>query len=122
MELTVHLYELGLMSAEKALEVLGERIRRREPIGKIAVARELLTVKDVMRVLAAQADDPAGLRFGEMAISLGLLTLEELEWLLREQTKAVPSEMDLAMEVAGLDRDAIERALRVRRSQRLSAA
>jgi len=122
MELTVHLYQLGLMDAETALKVLAARIDRRVPLGRLAVERGLLTVKDVMRVLANQADDPAGLRFGEMAVSLGLLSLEELEWLLREQAKAVPSEVELAMEIGGVGRANIERALTARRAKRLSAA
>jgi hypothetical protein len=122
MELTVHLFKQGLIDAETAMTVLSARVDRRTPIGRLAVERGLLTVKEVMAVLTQQADEPGGLRFGEMAVSMGLLSMEELQWLLREQHRAVPSELELAIELSNLSREAVMDALGARRAKRLSAA
>lgn len=122
MERTIALYKLGLLDAELAMKVLAERVSRRVPLGRLAIQKKLLSMKDVMRILSAQADDPNRLRFGEMATTLGLMTLEELEWLLLEQARAVPSELDLAVELGGLDRARIDEALAAQRAERLSVA
>ena len=56
----------------------------RVPIGQILVMRGVLTIRQVMTVLEAQADEP-DVRFGELAIRLGFLSTVALDAALREQ-------------------------------------
>jgi hypothetical protein len=58
-------------------------------LGKIAIKHGMLTVKQASAIFAAQADD-GGKPFGEMAVELGFLTTEQLNWVLVEQMKSIP--------------------------------
>jgi len=121
-ELTVHLYNEGLIDAESAMKVLSARISRRTPIGRLAVEKGLLTVKEVMSVLQSQADTEPALRFGEMAIVMRLLTNEELEFLLRTQRRAVPSEGELIQEFTEVSAEQIFEARKRAPKKAASAA
>ncbi len=122
MELTIHLYQTGVITAEMGMQVLSARVRRRTPIGRLAVDQGLLTVKEVMTVLQLQADHNTEVRFGEAAVSMGLLTAEELDWLLRSQTRAMPSEESLLREMTQVTEDNLRAARAEMRLRTRSAA
>lgn len=122
MEVTVLLHQLALLDAETAMRVLTARVERRVPVGRLAQERGLLTAGEVARVLVAQAESRSGLRFGEMAMSLGLLDVDELAWLLREQARILPSELELAVELGGLDRAELEHVVGAHRARGRAAA
>lgn len=122
MELTVHLFRQGILDAETAMQVLSARIERRVPLGRVAVKLGLLSVKEVIRTLEFQADQPRPIRFGESAVRLGLLTAEDLDHILREQVRAQPSEDELLTSIAGLPSTEIAQMRRRLRDRMRSAA
>lgn len=88
LEFIVYLYQQGRLDAVEAMMVMDQALRGRPPIGKIAVREGMLTVKEVMAVLSAQAEQHPRRKFGETALQLGLLTEQDLRWLLRAQAQA----------------------------------
>lgn len=66
-------------------ETIRDRARNeRVPIGQLLLQSNFLSMKQVMAVLAAQADNP-GEKFGQIAVRLGMITLRQLEDGLRLQ-------------------------------------
>ena len=57
-----------------------------------------------MDVLSAQADDPEAM-FGDLAVSLGYMTHEQLSRILLEQADSVPPMREILVEMGVLTRD-----------------
>ncbi|MCP4290630.1 MAG: hypothetical protein GY780_02175 [bacterium] len=72
----------------QALNVLDQQKKDTPPIGRLALEQKILTMKQIFKVLAAQAE--ADLRFGEMAIAMGFMTHYDLLGLLETQSKRQP--------------------------------
>jgi len=87
LEFIVYLYREGVLDAVEGMAVLDRALQRREPIGRIAVREGILTVKEVVKVLEAQAGTSPRVRFGEAAVRLGFMTQGDLEWMLRNQER-----------------------------------
>ncbi len=66
-------------------ETIRDRAKsERVPIGQLLLQSIFLSMKQVMAVLAAQADAP-GEKFGQIAVRRGMITLRQLEDALRLQ-------------------------------------
>ena len=83
-----HLIVHDVIDTEAALYALNEQRRQTPPIGRLAMLKEYLNMKQIFEVLRLQAD--SGLKFGEQAITLGYLTNEQLEELLSLQQNSKP--------------------------------
>ena len=103
-EFVVYLYQQGRLDAAESMMVMDRLVNRRPPLGRLAVREGLLSVKEVMAILAAQSGQAQRLRFGETAVQLGYLTASDLEWLLRAQQALVNKDpVGTIAELTGLD-------------------
>ncbi len=91
------LVDTYVVSAEDALAALDEQRRRTPPIGRLALKKGLLSMKQVFAVLAEQPE--TGLRFGEQAIFMGYLEREAMEKLLDEQRRLRPGVCEILAEM-----------------------
>jgi len=71
-----------------ALAVLDRRRDKTPPLGRLALQKRMLNVRQVFLILSTKID--TGLRFGEQAIKLGYLDETQLENLLILQTRSRP--------------------------------
>lgn len=92
-----HLIARGVIDAETAVLALDEQRRRTTPIGRMALLKGYLTMKQVFQVLHIQTD--TGLRFGEQAIALGYLNETQLLELLTEQRQNKPGVGEILFEL-----------------------
>ena len=90
------LLDRGLLSAKTAASVRDRSHNERLQIGQILVMNGVLSVRQVMEVLEAQVEDP-GVRFGELAVTLGHLTTVELEAALRQQREYRRHQMEIVL-------------------------
>ncbi len=117
-----HMVEHGFMTPEQALRSFEERRCARPMLGRPALSRKKLTMKQVFAVLSAHSGTPR--RFGETAVDLGYLKPEDVEALLKLQRERTPSVVELlvAQGVASRKVLSAELDLHVRIKQRDSAA
>lgn len=78
-----HLIVEGIIDEDEALQALDQQRRMTQPIGRLALQKGYLTMKQVFHVLQEQADSQ--MRFGEMAITLGYMDNAQLDDLLDTQ-------------------------------------
>lgn len=78
------LVERDAITATQAEAIRDRAQCERMPIGQLLLQTRDLTMKQVMAVLAAQADAP-GEKFGQIAVRRGMITLRQLEDALRLQ-------------------------------------
>lgn len=79
------LVEAGLISNDDVDRLLAESDQTYQQIGQLLMSQKLLTVKQVMSVLAHQAEFPQQ-RFGDIAVALGYIRSETIEWALQRRT------------------------------------
>jgi hypothetical protein len=84
MRFELYLKKQGIISAEQLVAALETQINTPTPIGQLALEERLLSARDVFEILLAQCDAPE-LRFGDLAIEMGLMTRDELMRLLMIQ-------------------------------------
>lgn len=78
------LLDRDALTAAQAEQVRERSRSERIPIGQLLMQSSYLSVKQVMAVLAIQADNP-GEKFGQIALREGFLTMRQLEDALRLQ-------------------------------------
>lgn len=78
------LVDRDAITQAQAEEVRHRAQNERVPIGQLLMQSNYLSVKQVMAVLAIQADNPTE-KFGQIALAQGFLTLRQLEDALRTQ-------------------------------------
>jgi len=83
-----HLVAEDVIAADAASAVLEAQQNRTTPIGRLAILKGYLDMKQVFKVLNTQID--TDLRFGEQAIELGYLDEDQLSDLLAEQRQSQP--------------------------------
>lgn len=81
------LVQEGLLSLEEATEVTDASRNANALLGQMMLKRKLLTLKEMVALLAKQASSPSK-RLGEIAIDSGLIDRTLLEELLAEQPHA----------------------------------
>jgi hypothetical protein len=82
-----YLADRGLISPALAEDIRHDAHTQTVPLGKILLEDGALGVRDVMKVLACQADAP-GERFGEIALRLKMISSTQLEAALQRQSTA----------------------------------
>ncbi|MDG2224595.1 MAG: hypothetical protein P8L85_24650 [Rubripirellula sp.] len=92
------LYQDGRISAEQFADAICQLTSKRKKLGQIAMEKRFLSVKQVMDILAEQARNPSA-KFGELAISLGLLNDNDVAELLGHQTQDAPSLSSILLEL-----------------------
>lgn len=78
----------GIVDEEIILDALNFQKKKTAPIGKLALKKDLLNMKQVMKILDTQCNTAK--RFGEIGIQLGFLKKEDLDFLLELQIKLRP--------------------------------
>ncbi len=101
-----------------------ERQRQaQQPLGRIALRHELLSINEVFNILKLQADridaqtnDQDDYLFGDLAIELGFLNEEELFKILRIQLETRPALGDTLVEMGVLTTDQLREEITAFRS------
>ena len=84
MQFGIYLVENGIITTDEFFEALKLHLRSRAQLGALAIQTHKLNFRQVFAILRAQCDAPNEL-FGELAVSLGYLTADDLSQLLAEQ-------------------------------------
>lgn len=105
-----YLVDNNVIAAEDALQALDEQRRRTPPIGRLALKKGLLNMKQVFAILAEQPE--TGLRFGEQAIFMGYLERPDMEALLEEQRRTRPGLGEILSEMGVVKRGALQKCRR----------
>ncbi|QDU69865.1 hypothetical protein [Engelhardtia mirabilis] len=98
----------GVVDADLAAELSDKASRPVNPIGRMMLERQLLSVHQVGVILGRQADDPTAL-FGEIAVKEGFCTLAQVEKMIEVQTKQSPHVLDVALADDRIDKLALLR-------------
>ena len=102
MEFVIWLFRIGRLAPETAMVVLNQYLMYRRPLGRVAVAEGFLSESDVNQILTVQEEEAPRGRFGEVALRLGLLDLDELQDVLAAQQRDVPAVEVLLARVGGI--------------------
>ena len=86
MQFGLYLIKKGVITPHQFVVALDHQFHESRPLGELAVEAGLISRADVYRVLREQATTPDG-RFGDAAIALGLLTVEQIEELILAQER-----------------------------------
>ena len=73
MHFGIYLKKRGVINAEQLVAAIEEQMNTVVPIGQLALEEGLLGPRNIFDVLCAQSDTPT-IRFGDLAIEMGLLT------------------------------------------------
>lgn len=84
MHFGLYLKNKGVITAEQLVEAIEVQLNTLVPIGQLALEEGILSPRDIFTILRAQSHTPH-IRFGELAIDLGLMGREELMRLLMIQ-------------------------------------
>lgn len=113
MDFLIFLVRDGWLTAEQGFALLELQQRQRPVLGKLALQRGRLRVSQISAILSTQATEAPPRRFGDIAISLGFLTPDTLDLLLREQASLTPSLDTLLQQSGWLSEDALARARQI---------
>lgn len=84
MHFGLHLKKKGLITAEHLVAALEAQLTTLPRIGQLALEEGIISPRDIFNVLQAQRHSPE-VRFGDLAIEMGLMTRSELMRLLMIQ-------------------------------------
>jgi|RhiMethySRZTD1v2_1073278.scaffolds.fasta_scaffold507189_2 hypothetical protein len=85
MHFGLYLKNKGVITAEQLISALEAQLKTRVPIGQLALEEGIISPRDIFDVLRAQREGPT-MRFGEIAIEMGLMTEDQLMRLLMIQS------------------------------------
>lgn len=83
------LVEKNIISNDDLIDALDIQIKQRALIGQLAKQNKMISGKDLLRILNAMRK-PGNTKklFGEVAVSLGLLSIEQIDKLLETQNES----------------------------------
>jgi hypothetical protein len=84
MQFGLYLKNKGVITAEQFVAALEVQLGSLVPIGQLALEENVLSPRDIFAVLQAQSDSP-NVRFGDLAVEMGLMTRGHLMQLLMIQ-------------------------------------
>jgi hypothetical protein len=84
MHFGLYLKNKGVISAEQLVSALEVQTNTLVPIGQLALEECVLSARDIFNVLQAQYDSPS-VRFGDLAVEMGLMSRDEVMRLLMIQ-------------------------------------
>jgi hypothetical protein len=85
MHFGLYLKKKGVITADQFVAAVEAQLNSLPRIGQLAMEAGIISPRDIFDILRAQDEYP-NIRFGELAIEMGLMTHEELTRLLMEQT------------------------------------
>ena len=111
MHFGLYLKNKGIISAEQLVAALEMQLNTLTPIGQLALEEGIIKPRDIFDVLRAQSQSP-NMRFGDLAIEMGLMTRDELMRLLMIQAdrKRPVAEILVQQTVLTAERSAAEMA------------
>ncbi len=95
-----------IISDTVLLQALVEQNKRQETIERIAVAKRILSVKQMLATLNRQADSCDS--FTAVALRMGYLTDDEVDVLVELQQQSRPMLGEILVEMGALDRKTLE--------------
>src|ERR1051326_7883027 len=84
MHFGLYLKKKGILTADQLVAALEIQLTTLPRIGQLALEEGIISPRDIFDVLRAQRESP-GIRFGELAIEMNLMTRDELTRLLMIQ-------------------------------------
>ena len=102
----VYMVRRGVVTPLQAIDLCDQQLRRRPPIGQLAVQRGLLTPDQVADVVRTQAKDHR--RFGEVCMRLGWLNSGDVDALREEQDVSMPQVQSLMISTGIVDPETVE--------------
>jgi len=108
MQFSIYLVDNGIITCEECFESLKLHLRSRPQLGALAIQMRKLDFRQVFAILRAQCDAPNEL-FGELAVSLGYLTQDDLSQLLAEQSLRSRSLVEILIENGMITADEADR-------------
>ena len=84
MHFGLYLKSKGIISAEQLVAALETQLNTLTPIGQLALEEGIISPRDIFDVLRAQSESP-NIRFGDLAIEMGLMKRDDLMRLLMIQ-------------------------------------
>jgi hypothetical protein len=84
MHFGLYLKNKGIITAEQLVAALETQLNTLIPIGQLALEEGIIKPRDIFDVLRAQSESP-NIRFGDLAIEMGLMTRDDLMRLLMIQ-------------------------------------
>jgi hypothetical protein len=111
MHFGLYLKNKGIISAEQLVAALEMQLNTLTPIGQLALEEGIIKPRDIFDVLRAQSESP-NMRFGDLAIEMGLMTRDDLMRLLMIQAdrKRPLGEILVQQKVLSAERSATEMA------------
>lgn len=110
------LIDLEIVDEAAVYEALNIQKSQKIPIGKIAIRDRVLTVKQVINILNAQAEIEIHahlqIPFGKIAIERGYLDEPQVKGLLAIQKKIVQPIGEILVKMKKIDRDVLEKMLK----------
>ena len=103
------LVEQGMATPENIIHALDLQRAKQKPVGRIALEYRLLEMNQLFNILNRQADTQ--LRFCDIALALGYLTREQVDFIRSIQTGSRPKTGELLLEMGVLSREQLENAL-----------
>jgi hypothetical protein len=89
MQFGLYLKNEGVITAEQLIAALEFQQHRLPPVGQLAIEEGILSARQVFQILRCQTDLPHE-RFGDVAVSMSLMTPAELQRLLMIQWERKP--------------------------------
>jgi hypothetical protein len=114
MTFNAYLVKNGIISEEDLNEAMERQRISRVTIGKLAVTQGMLTMKQIFKILGEQAkyrayEPQKGYkRFGEIAVDLGFMKNEDIEFLLKKQNEDQSSITEILVEMGAIDKEELE--------------
>jgi hypothetical protein len=118
MHFGLYLQKKGVISAEQLVAALEEQMRTLVPIGQIALEEGKLAARHIFSILRAQNTAPS-VRFGDLAIEMGLLNRDDVMFLLMIQSDRKKPIADILVGQGVLDRERLDTELAAYRAHQL---
>jgi hypothetical protein len=119
MHFGLHLKKKGMISSDQLVAALEEQLNSLVPIGQLALEEGVLAARDIFEVLQAQNEAP-NVRFGDLAIEMGLMTRDELMRLLLIQADRKPPIAEILVAQGALSDEVVTQELAEYRRANLS--
>ncbi len=103
------LVQQGVATPENIIQALDFQQKKQKPVGKIALEYRLLEMGHMFNILNRQADTQ--LRFCDIALALGYLTREQVDFILNIQLNIRPKIGEILLELGVLSREQLEKSL-----------
>jgi hypothetical protein len=107
MHFGLYLQKKGVISAEQLVSAIEQQMRTLVPIGQLALEEGKLSARDIFNILRAQNAAP-NVRFGDLAIEMGLLKRDDVMLLLMIQSDRKRPIADILVGQGVLSRELLE--------------